>query len=105
MVKCFLQIASPDGLQGTDYVIEIKCPYVLYTAELHPKDFHKLKKSQRNNFFLHWAVTGTIQDENSNSLPKIKFKTEIRLKKNHAYYWQIQTQMKVLGRPNGYLVV
>ena len=72
-------------------------------ADLHPKDFHKLNKNQRNNFCLYWAVTG-VQNEDSAVLRK-KFKTEIRLKKNHAYYWQIQCQMKVLGRPYGYLVV
>ena len=77
--------ATPDALQGNEFIIEVKCPIIL--KDLHPNDFHKLKPEQKKNFFL-WRRCG-----------------EIMLKKNHPYYFQMQCQMLVTGRKYGYLVV
>lgn len=75
---------SPDGLvkttQGGEIiaVVEIKCPFVL--ADHTVDDFDSvLSKAQLSNFCLQRTEAGNL-----------------RLKRNHAYYFQVQMQMGVM---------
>lgn len=74
---------SPDGLvkkNGTIIrLVEIKCPYVL--RRVHPKNFsNHLTETQLENFPLKQHSNG-----------------KITMKKNHAYYFQVQMQMDVMN--------
>ncbi|XP_062611092.1 uncharacterized protein LOC134272932 [Saccostrea cucullata] len=72
--------ASPDGLVYCSHykpyhgVIEVKCPYSF-------KDVHPKEAALSNNFFC-------ILDENGN----------LQLKRNHAYYYQVQGVMAISQR-------
>lgn len=73
--------ASPDGLCGTDCIIEVKCPYkyrnmTLSEALKHDKSY-------------------IIYKENGCTV----------INKNHAYYHQIQGQLHILKKDLCYLVV
>ena len=68
--------ASPDGIFD-DFLIEIKCPFILRHSE--PTDFSNLKKEQKSSFCCT-LVEGRL-----------------KLKKSHKYYGQIMTQMWVTG--------
>ena len=69
---------SPDGLFG-DFLIEIKCPWVL--REHGPDDVYLLKPTQRYSHFRKFCF------------PSGKF----RLKRSHKYYAQCQLAMFVTG--------
>ena len=75
--------ASPDGLVNdpTECMgpLEIKCPYVL--RDTKPTNISALTSSQRNNLCCTLDSCGRLQ-----------------LKQSHAYYYQIQMQMGVVGR-------
>lgn len=72
--------ASPDGLVYCPHcnpyhgVIEVKCPYSF-------KDVHPKEAALSDNFFCYL-------DENK----------KLRLKKNHAYYYQVQGEMAITQR-------
>ncbi|KAK3917791.1 Methionine--tRNA ligase [Frankliniella fusca] len=73
---------SLDGLvkkNGTIIrIVELKCPYVL--RHVHPKNFsNHLSKTQLENFPLKQHSNG-----------------KITMKKDHAYYFQVQMQMDVM---------
>jgi hypothetical protein len=73
--------ASPDEVIGDDGLIEIKCPY---TA----RDF---------------------TPENAIISKKIKFASlengHLKLKRTHAYYFQVQGQLLITGRQFCYFVI
>ncbi|XP_050065595.1 uncharacterized protein LOC126554579 [Aphis gossypii] len=69
--------ASPDGLIGDDEIIEIKCPYSV-------KDYSNIFEAISDGKIIYCTV-----DEN---------KEVVLLKKNHDYYFQIQTQLHVTKR-------
>lgn len=76
--------ASPDGLvtdgpNNTHGLLEIKCPKIL--EHLGPTDLHLLTPRQRSSFCC--ALLN----------PK-----SMKLKRNHQYYFQIQTQMAITER-------
>ena len=86
--KEFPQFAcSPDGV-FQDYLIEIKCPYVL--RETTPTNISSLTPSQRKTFFL----INSACDDNS-----------VELDKKHYYYSQIQWQLFVTGYRKAKFVV
>ena len=70
---------SPDGLimeEGNLVgLLEIKCPYIL--KDIHPMDIHKLNRQQLSGFCSR-IENGTFS-----------------LKRNHAYFWQVQMQMAI----------
>lgn len=66
--------ASPDGVCGTDTIIEVKCP--ITAARLGMKEAIKQRKV---NF---WLAKGSFDEVN----------------KNHAWYYQIQGQLHITGR-------
>ena len=68
--------ATPDGIVGS-HLIEIKCPFILKDAE--PTDLNGLTKQQKQSFFCE--LSGT----------------DLRLKRSHKYYSQVQAQMFVTG--------
>ncbi|KAK3910032.1 Exonuclease [Frankliniella fusca] len=73
---------SPDGIVssklGPKKLLEIKCPEMLKHGD--PLNFEKyLNKSQQSRFCLHRSKNG-----------------ELKLKKNHAYMYQIQMSMGIL---------
>ncbi len=76
--------ASPDAI-GSDFLIEIKCPYSL--RKTTPFDLESLTLSQRSSFFCK------------------KIGNNLSLKKNHKYYYQVQCQMFVSGVHKTYFVV
>ena len=79
-VKCGLFIerfhpmfaVSPDRLFN-EYLIEVKCPFVL--RHTRPDNLDCLNASQKSNFFCDKTLNG-----------------ELRLKRNHKYFVQIQLQ-------------
>ena len=79
-VKCGLFVnkvrpmfaVSPDRLFN-DFLIEVKCPFVL--RHTTPYDLDSLSASQRSNFFCEKTFNG-----------------ELRLKRKHKYYAQVQLQ-------------
>ena len=71
--------ASPDGLVGEDYVLEVKCPFSQREESL--EDFIK-----KNTFFLE--KNGSIHS----------------LKRNHIYWHQVQVQMYLTKGNNCYFV-
>lgn len=76
--------ASPDGLildplRNTTGVLEIKCPKIL--ENFNPTDLHFLTPQQRTSFCCTSVST-----------------TCMKLKRNHPYYYQIQTQMAITER-------
>ena len=73
--------ASPDGLIGDDAVVEIKCPWATRDQPFH--HFNSDEKSIINT------------DCNGNIIINVK----------HDWYHQIQGQMHLTGRREGYLVV
>ena len=74
--------ASPDGLVNDPTegkgLLEIKCPYMLRDSQ--PNDFSALSSSQQNSLCCKLDSCGRLQ-----------------LKQSHAYYYQIQMQMGVVG--------
>lgn len=84
--KCGLHIAvdhpflaaTPDGLVGQSHVLEIKCPYKGRDNEIAP----------------------------GNLFPFLEYNEgQLNLKLSHKYYDQIQAQMGITGRNDGYFVV
>ena len=69
--------ATPDGIVGS-HLIEIKCPLIL--KEGKPTDLSALTKQQKQSFFCE--LSGS---------------TDLRLKRSHKYYSQVQAQMFVTG--------
>ena len=69
--------ASPDGIVGS-HLIEIKCPFILKDAE--PTDLNGLTKQQKQTFFCELSGSN-----------------DLRLKRSHKYYSQVQAQMFVTG--------
>jgi hypothetical protein len=78
----FMLGASPDGLIGNDAIIEVKCP--AKAAHLTPLDAIKQK------------IITYIQ---------VKSDEELILKKNHAYFYQIQGQLHITKRKVCYFVI
>ena len=72
--------ASPDGLVGEDYVLEVKCPFSQREESLEDS-------VKKNTFFLE--KNGSIYS----------------LKRNHIYWHQVQGQMYLTKRNNCYFVV
>ena len=70
--------ASPDGFVGKDAVVECKCPY----------KGRKMKIAASKEFDFLEEVDG-----------------QIRLKRNHNYYFQMLGQMKLSKRNRGFFVV
>ena len=77
---------SPDGLvcisndvDSCEGLVEVKCPFTLKGADIHQFE-QILSKKQRGPFCLHFR-------------DKI-----LQLKRSHAYYYQIQTQLGVMNR-------
>ncbi|KAL4104742.1 hypothetical protein QTP88_020024 [Uroleucon formosanum] len=75
--------ATPDGLVGTDYVVEIKCPL----------------KAKDSSSFIEAVMNKKI------TFCRIQNENEMELKKKHNYYYQIQGQMHVSKRKFCYFVV
>lgn len=73
--------ASPDGLIGNDFIVEIKCPY-----------------SCRFITVQEGFATGKLKFLESQS-------GNLRLRKTHNYYFQVQGQLRVTGRSHCYFVV
>ncbi|KAK7485561.1 hypothetical protein BaRGS_00023249 [Batillaria attramentaria] len=75
---------SPDSIVTDDAenalgLVEVKCPFVLSDSKV--EDFeHVLTKKQQHGFCLQRQSNGTM-----------------RLKRNHAYYFQVQMQMGVMN--------
>ncbi|KAL3869509.1 hypothetical protein ACJMK2_042180 [Sinanodonta woodiana] len=75
---------SPDGLvldpgdENKYGLLEIKCPYILQGKDIRKFD-EQLTKKQQSRFCL------------------LRSNGHIELKKNHAYYFQIQTQLGIMG--------
>ena len=63
--------ASPDGLIGTDGILEIKCPWSL-------RNCTSIKNEMKSDFYLEVSDNG-----------------DLHLKKNHDYWHQVQGQMYV----------
>ena len=78
--------ASPDAIEGSDTVIEVKCPLVL--EKLHPKDFESLSANQIR-------TVGLFKNDDG----------DICLSENHRYFYQVQWQMLVTGRKKCFFVV
>jgi hypothetical protein len=78
----FMLGASPDGLIGNDAIIEVTCP--AKAAHLTPLDAIKQK------------IITYIQ---------VKSDEELILKKNHAYFYQIQGQLHITKRKVCYFVI
>lgn len=74
--------ASPDATVSCDccgtFLLEIKCPYCVKDRSVYDKDIAYLEKSDDGRF---------------------------NLKKDHPYYYQVQTQMGVTGTPMSFFVV
>ena len=79
--ECGYLGASPDGLIGDNIVVEVKCPY-----------------RARNK------LIDTIAQEDKAFCLEVK-DSSLFLKKNHAYYHQIQGQMYLTGRTECHLVI
>lgn len=77
--------ASPDGLVS-NALVEIKCPWIL--RDLKTTDLDKLTQQQRSSF----CCTLDVQKN-------------LWLKKSHAYYYQVQTQMFVTGIKQTFFVI
>ena len=73
--KSFLA-ASPDGLVGTEAVVEVKCPLACETTRLDWLAHHDPSFCLQPDL-----VTGGL-----------------RLKRSHDYYYQIQGQMHITNR-------
>ncbi|XP_050431087.1 uncharacterized protein LOC126839710 isoform X2 [Adelges cooleyi] len=73
--------ASPDGLVGKEYVVEVKCPF----ASKDTTDFAEAVKTKKITFS--------------------QTSTRLELKKNHNYYYQIQGQLHMTQRKYCYFVV
>ena len=67
---------SPDGI-ANEWLIEIKCPYLL--KDTTPTDLSKLSVTQKRSFWLQETPYG------------------VQLDKKHKYYYQCQWQMFVTG--------
>jgi len=80
--KCFLA-ASPDGVIGTEAVVEVKCPLKCVDTRL---DW--LAKHDQTFCLQPDLVTGGL-----------------RLKRNHDYFYQVQGQMHITKRPKCYFMV
>lgn len=70
--------ASPDGLIGTDTVVEVKCPYSRKNSLI----------SEKTLPYLYVNASGNLS-----------------LKENHTYYHQIQGQLFISGRSKAKLVI
>ena len=78
-----------DGLEPGKFTVEAKCPYVL--RDLDPRDpncLDKLKKNQRDHLCLEKCSDGLL-----------------RLKRDHPYFIQCQTQMFLCDVPDSFFVV
>ncbi len=70
--------ASPDGIStNQNFVVEVKCPYVLRNTS--PFNLDSLTTKQQQSHFC------------------VKDGDVLKLKTNHKYYWQCQLQMFVTG--------
>ncbi len=72
--------ASPYGLVGDDGLLEIKCPWSAHNLGLLPQEAVADKRIAHSNYCPK-SVPGTIN--------------EYELKKNHAYYYQVQGQLHI----------
>ena len=72
--------ASPDGLIGADVLLDVKCPYSLRNETVH----EGLKQKQ---FFL------------------MECKDSLFLRKDHAYWHQVQGQLHLANRRICYFVI
>lgn len=70
--------ASPDGLIGSDTVVEVKCPFSRRFSAINEKTIPYLYVDKDGN---------------------------LTLKKNHSYFYEIQGQLFVTGRQEAKLVV
>ena len=68
---------SPDGIIPNEWLIEIKCPFLL--KDTTPTDLSKLSTAQKRSFFLVETPYG------------------VQLDKKHKYHYQCQWQMFVTG--------
>ena len=68
---------SPDGIIPNEWLIEIKCPFLL--KDTTPTDLSKLSAAQKRSFFLVETPYG------------------VQLDKKHKYHYQCQWQMFVTG--------
>ena len=66
--------ATPDAMID-EILVELKCPFSM--RHLKPQEIEKLSKSQQQSFFCK------------------KEGNKLKVKENHCYLWQIQTQMYV----------
>lgn len=73
--KCPFLGASPDGLIGDDGIVEVKCPAT--AANFTPVEAIENKK-----------ITFCTKDDCNN----------IKIKRNHSYYYQIQGQLQITDR-------
>lgn len=71
--------ATPDGLIGSDTLVELKCPFS--AANLTPEDGIRQKKIK------FWKINKNIDIFEINT--------------NHNYYYQLQGQLHVTGRQFG----
>lgn len=74
--------ASPDGLVGADGIIEVKCPYA--ARDMSIKEAIKSKH-----------IKYLIENQHGG----------ISLKRNHIYYFQVQSQLEISNREFYYFVV
>jgi len=70
--------ATPDGVINSDYIVEIKCPYVARNMEVRPGKF--------------FPFLCLVDDK-------------ICLKPTHNYYYQIQGQLGISQRKYCYLII
>lgn len=76
--------ASPDGF-WKGCVVEVKCPYIL--SHCYPWEIKGLTAQQKRNLCVE------------------KIDGELRLKRSHKYFWQIQCQLFVTGATRAKFIV
>ena len=70
--------ASPDGMVGSDGLVEIKCPYALYLARKPATEWETVSPA---------SCSFNLNDSGS-----------YEMKKTHDHYYQVVTQLYVTGR-------
>ena len=83
--KCGYLGASPDGLIGSDFLIEVKCPYTWRNDSIIPDH---------------------VQDATGKSYITLNSSSgKVELKTNHDYWHQIQGQLHLTNRKYCFLLV
>lgn len=84
--------ATPDGIVGSDAIVEVKCPYSIFEKNID--------ESILNGKLTVWSRERKVRKKDTVFIPKI-----CGINKRHKWYYQIQGQLHITRKDMCYFVV